>query len=322
MSPPGRCPSSVAGEGDAGGGNLDPPGLQRRIEYHLILNDPVIVMGIFFLHTPPLLKDGAIDELMQNWAARPQSAGDPLFADHEDLYNTINVTEIGHVPWESFEVTYDQPIPPGDTTSWKTKVYAVHFRDLHKVLQNQLANPDFKLDIDFALKQKLMKAITRPTMPAEISSGLKDRIVKWCFEDDYTVQQITNLAGVSLGLISNTIALHRQYGQVTNPFCNRFGRPRILNDGDLAYLAEILRVSISVIGQALVEMDLSRKKLKKTATERDEQLRTVWEAEMAQYTDPDVFVALDESAVDNKTVQRSHGQSITGTPCIQRATFI
>ncbi|KAJ6594983.1 hypothetical protein B0H10DRAFT_1661323, partial [Mycena sp. CBHHK59/15] len=31
---------------------------------------------------------------------------------------------------------------------------------------------------------------------------------------------------------------------------------------------------------------------------------------------------LDESAVDNKTVQRSHGRSIIGTPCIQRATFI
>ncbi|KAJ7491790.1 hypothetical protein B0H11DRAFT_1608361, partial [Mycena galericulata] len=31
---------------------------------------------------------------------------------------------------------------------------------------------------------------------------------------------------------------------------------------------------------------------------------------------------LDESAVDNKTVQRSYGRSIVGTPCIQRATFI
>ncbi|KAJ6610941.1 hypothetical protein B0H10DRAFT_1810605, partial [Mycena sp. CBHHK59/15] len=96
---------------------------------------------------------GAIDELMQNWAARPESVGDPPFADHEDLYNTIDATEIGHVPWESFEVTYDRPIPPGDTTPWKTKAYTVHFRDPRKVLQNQLANPDFKLEMDFAPKR-------------------------------------------------------------------------------------------------------------------------------------------------------------------------
>lgn len=96
---------------------------------------------------------GAIDELMQNWAARPESAGDPPFADHEDLYNTIDATEIGHVPWESFSVRFNQPITPGDETPWKRQDYIVHFRDPRKVLQQQLANPDFKSEMDFAPKQ-------------------------------------------------------------------------------------------------------------------------------------------------------------------------
>ncbi|KAJ7799547.1 hypothetical protein B0H14DRAFT_2387992, partial [Mycena olivaceomarginata] len=96
---------------------------------------------------------GAIDELMQNWAARPNSAGDPPFADHEDLYNTIDATKIGHVPWESFTVRYNQPIAPGDGTPWKTQEYVVHFRDPRKVLHQQLANPDFKSEMDFAPKQ-------------------------------------------------------------------------------------------------------------------------------------------------------------------------
>ncbi|KAJ7480981.1 hypothetical protein FB451DRAFT_1350862 [Mycena latifolia] len=96
---------------------------------------------------------GAIDELMQNWAARPESAGDPPFADHEDLYNTIDATEIGHVPWESFSVRYNQPIAPGDVTPWKTQEYVVHFRDPREVLHQQLANPDFKSEMDFAPKQ-------------------------------------------------------------------------------------------------------------------------------------------------------------------------
>ena len=38
---------------------------------------------------------------------------------------------------------------------------------------------------------------------------------------------------------------------------------------------------------------------------------------MAQYTDPNVFVALDESAVDNKTVQREYGRSASGMPCVR-----
>jgi hypothetical protein len=96
---------------------------------------------------------GAIDELMQNWAARPESAGDPPFADHEDLYNTIDATEIGHVPWESFTVSYNKPLVPGDVTPWKTQEYVVHFRDPRKVLHQQLANPDFKAEMDFAPKQ-------------------------------------------------------------------------------------------------------------------------------------------------------------------------
>jgi len=43
---------------------------------------------------------------------------------------------------------------------------------------------------------------------------------------------------------------------------------------------------------------------------------------MAQYTDPNVFVALDKSAVDNKTVQREYGCSASGMPCVQWATFL
>ncbi|KAJ6619562.1 hypothetical protein B0H10DRAFT_1946793 [Mycena sp. CBHHK59/15] len=95
---------------------------------------------------------GAIDELMQNWAARPD-APNPPFADHDNLYNTIDTTEIGHVPWQSFTVQYNQPIALGDVTPWKTQEYVIHFRDPRLVLQQQLANPDFKSEMDFAPKQ-------------------------------------------------------------------------------------------------------------------------------------------------------------------------
>ncbi|KAJ6522687.1 hypothetical protein B0H10DRAFT_2249900, partial [Mycena sp. CBHHK59/15] len=171
MSPPGSRASPVAGGGDAGGGNIDPDGpaitkgISCRQTHHpteegsstpddySLYNDHLNFHLADLLYRKIQLSTGAIDELMQNWAARPESVGDPPFADHEDLYNTIDATEIGHVPWESFEVTYDRPIPPGDTTPWKTKAYTVHFRDPRKVLQTQLANPDFKSEMDFAPKR-------------------------------------------------------------------------------------------------------------------------------------------------------------------------
>ncbi|KAJ7933533.1 hypothetical protein B0H13DRAFT_1523075, partial [Mycena leptocephala] len=175
--------------------------------------------------------------------------------------------------------------------------------------------------------------------PSEISSDLKERIVKWYLQDGQTMEEIRDLAGVSLGLVHKTIELHRKYGQVTDPFSKRTGRPPTLNAADLRYLEAILEanstlyldeiqsklstvcrvhVSILVISRALVDLQLNRKKLTKAAAERDDQLCTLWEADMAQYTDPDVFVALDESAVDNRTVQRTHGRSTEGTPCVER----
>ena len=43
---------------------------------------------------------------------------------------------------------------------------------------------------------------------------------------------------------------------------------------------------------------------------------------MAQYTNPDVFVAQDESAVDDHTIQRRFGRFPAGTPCVRHAAFL
>jgi len=43
---------------------------------------------------------------------------------------------------------------------------------------------------------------------------------------------------------------------------------------------------------------------------------------MAQYQDPDVFVALDKSAVDVKVLQRHFGRLLARTPCVQRTAFL
>ncbi|KAJ7698292.1 hypothetical protein B0H17DRAFT_1158368 [Mycena rosella] len=98
------------------------------------------------------LSAGHIDELMQNWASRP-GAGDPPFANHRDLYDTIDATEIGHIPWESFNVSWNGDHTPGEETPWKNEEYTVYFRDPRAVLQLQVSNPDFKYEMDFAPKR-------------------------------------------------------------------------------------------------------------------------------------------------------------------------
>ena len=48
----------------------------------------------------------------------------------------------------------------------------------------------------------------------------------------------------------------------------------------------------------------------------------IWEIMIAEYLDPDVFVALDESAVDGKTGQHQYGWSPSGKPCVHQMSFL
>jgi transposase len=180
-------------------------------------------------------------------------------------------------------------------------------------------------------------------MTRAISVDLKERIVKWYHEDGMTMEQISSHASVSVGLVSKVISIHRQYGQVADPFRCRTGRPSYLRNGNATYLQAILNanpalfldeiqerllsvrnldVSIATICRALRQLDLNRKCISKTAMQCDEELRTLWEAEMAEYTDPEAFVFLDESAVDQSTAHRSHGRSDIGTRCVRWMSFI
>jgi transposase len=158
-------------------------------------------------------------------------------------------------------------------------------------------------------------------MPAAISNDLKERIVKWYNVDQLTMKDISTTAECSIGLVSNVLCNHQQYGQVNNPYSHRAGHPSYLSEEDFTYLKAIItanpsihldemqhklatvrdvHVSVVTISRALVAIDLSRKLVTKTAAEQDEQLRYIWEGMMAEYPDPNVFIALDESAVDTR----------------------
>jgi hypothetical protein len=72
------------------------------------------------------------------------------------MYDQINKIPFGDSPWKSFEVEYTGPIerdagnePPG----WKTASYEVWHLDPLRVMENQLGNPGFAMEIDYAPKQ-------------------------------------------------------------------------------------------------------------------------------------------------------------------------
>ena len=180
-------------------------------------------------------------------------------------------------------------------------------------------------------------------MGRTIDKDLKDRIVLLYEVDHWTMEQIAANLRVSPSLVSKVLRLHRMHGQVTDPFSHRTGCPSCLDDGDLQYMQAILQansglyldkiqdklrivrnvhVSIATITCALQRLNLTQKSITRAAAQRDEELRTLWEADMAQYTDPELFVFLDESAVDQATAERTYGRSPINTRCVRRATFV
>ncbi|KAF8875365.1 hypothetical protein BD779DRAFT_1613432 [Infundibulicybe gibba] len=95
-----------------------------------------------------------INDLLQIWATTLPANNDPLFVNKQDLYDTIDLSPLGGVPWESFGVSYNGDMGDGDSQApWKKTEYDVWFRDPQLVLQEQLKNPDFAKEMDFAPKR-------------------------------------------------------------------------------------------------------------------------------------------------------------------------
>jgi transposase len=153
----------------------------------------------------------------------------------------------------------------------------------------------------------------------ELALEIKEPIVFWYNNADITMQGIVNRAKCSVGVVSKVLQNWQEHGEVTDHFqCRRSGCPRALDGDDLRYIESVLEadptlyldkiqqkladvrdkfVSISFIHHGLDYFGKTRKKLSKAALERNETLRTLWENCMAQYTDSELFVFLNESGV-------------------------
>ncbi|PSR72191.1 hypothetical protein PHLCEN_2v11930 [Hermanssonia centrifuga] len=128
-----------------------------------------------FFYRKVQMSGGRIDELMQLWGSRDR---DPPFADHNDLYNCIDAISVGEIPWQMFSVSYKgarSGNAAGEVPGWMDAKYEVHFRCPCTILQNQIGNPDFAGEINFAPNVSLEREESGNTMIScqEIGLGIK-----------------------------------------------------------------------------------------------------------------------------------------------------
>ncbi|KAG1732554.1 hypothetical protein EDB19DRAFT_2003517 [Suillus lakei] len=103
-----------------------------------------------FLFKDDQMSASKIDHLLNLWAATLAKHNDcPPFADHRDLYSTIDSSPLGDVKWDCFQVQYSGEKPDIDVPSWMSNSYDVWFRDPQEVIRNMLANPMFADEMDY-----------------------------------------------------------------------------------------------------------------------------------------------------------------------------
>lgn len=91
---------------------------------------------------------------MQLWSAFQGEDETPPFAHSQDLGNCIDSIEVGGISWESFSVSYEGSRPTEEETlSWMLQEYDVWFRCPRRALHEQIGNPDFADEMDYAPKR-------------------------------------------------------------------------------------------------------------------------------------------------------------------------
>lgn len=93
------------------------------------------------------------DYLLNLWATTLLKHGEsPPFADHQDLYTTIDSIPLGGVKWQGFSCTYsgDEKLD-GSYPPWMDESYDVWYRDPCKVVRNMLAHPAYSDEMDYRL---------------------------------------------------------------------------------------------------------------------------------------------------------------------------
>lgn len=179
-------------------------------------------------------------------------------------------------------------------------------------------------------------------MYRKISRDLKICAIKMYELDILPLRLILECVGFSLSTFYRILDLWVTTGDVVAHNLGTPGRPRLLHFDDVEYLIRLIRhrpdwfldellgllqtnrfisVHYVTVHRELCRLGASRKKLKKIAAERKEDVRNQYIERMAQY-DPDELGFIDETSKNDKTPARSYGRSKKGGRAIMKQKFV
>ena len=108
-----------------------------------------------FLYRQNQMSAGDINFVTGLWAASLAPHNDsPPFKNAKDMYDTIDATPLGNVPWQSFTMNYkgSQPEtlgPDGEVPPWTTADYDIWFCDPRLLVHKMIGNPEFKHEFEY-----------------------------------------------------------------------------------------------------------------------------------------------------------------------------
>ncbi|KAE9395271.1 Homeodomain-like protein [Gymnopus androsaceus JB14] len=83
-------------------------------------------------------------------------------------------------------------------------------------------------------------------MSRSLSQDIRRRIVHWRIEEGREIHEIAQLAGCCDNTVYTILRMYRESGELHNVNAIPYGRPRILNSGDKAYILSILKAMPSL----------------------------------------------------------------------------
>jgi transposase len=176
----------------------------------------------------------------------------------------------------------------------------------------------------------------------KISRDIKLAAIRLYERELLSLDDILDCVGFHERTFYRILALWRETGDVVRHNFGAPGRPRILHFDDIDYLLRLIRqrpdwfldellnllrsnrfisVHYTTVHNALIRAGVSLKKLKKIASERNEDARNEFIGHMAMY-DPEELGFLDETSKNEKTAARSKGRARKGQRAVMQQHFI
>ena len=176
----------------------------------------------------------------------------------------------------------------------------------------------------------------------KISKDIKIAAMRLYEDDILSKLAILDYLSISSRTFDRILALWNATGEVVRETNGVRGRPRILHFSDVEYLKRLIRhrpdwfldelqyllqtnrfisAHFTTVHRELVRAGISEKKIKKVASERNEDLRADFIAQMGQYL-PEQLGFLDEVSKDERTSFRTRGRSRKGTRAVMKGVFV